>query len=248
MRNKNKPLSESQKELFLAIPGKSSFSFVEAFKSLRTNIKFISSTSDMNTFVVTSSLPDEYKTTVVVNTAISLAEEGANVVVVDCDFRKPSIHKYLKLGHRFKGVTNVLMGEVSLDDTLVRFEDLGINVMVAGTIPPNPAELLASDKMKNLVETLSQSFDYVIIDTPPVVTVTDAAVLGQYADGVLLVVKSEGPVKDAVVAAKTKLESVGCNIIGTVLTGVDYKKASKKQYYSYGYEYDYEYKDKQLEE
>lgn len=215
------------------------FNYVESFKSLRTNLNFIAATEKMNTFIVASAIPGEGKSNTAINLAISLAEDNKSVVVVDCDLRKPSLNRYLKLGHNFRGITDIMTGNATLEDSLVCIEDLGIHVLVAGAIPPNPSEMLSSETMEKLVEDLKEMFDYVILDTPPVSVVTDAAILGRLADGAILCVRSNFAPKETVMLAKERLTAVGVHILGVVLTGFDAKKESKASAYSYTYEYEY---------
>lgn len=220
------------------------FNYVESFKSLRTNLNFIASTEKLNTFILTSAIPGEGKSNTAINLAITLAEDSKSVVVVDCDLRKPSLNRYLKLGHNFKGVTDILTGSATVEDALIQFEDLGIHVLTAGAVPPNPSEMLSSEPMKKLVEDLKTAFDYVILDTPPVSVVTDAAILGRYADGALLCVRSNYAPKETVQLAKERLTAVGVRILGVVLTGFDAKNDNKSSAYSYTYEYEYKSKSK----
>lgn len=215
------------------------FNYVESFKSLRTNLNFIAATEKLNTFVLTSAIPGEGKSNTAINLAISLAEDGKSVVLVDCDLRKPSLNRYLKLGHNYKGVTDILTGSADVEDALIQFEDLGIHVLLAGAVPPNPSEMLSAEPMKVLVEQLKNAFDYVILDTPPVSVVTDAAILGRYADGALLCVRSNFAPKETVQLAKERLTAVGVRILGVVLTGFDAKNDAKSSAYSYTYEYEY---------
>lgn len=220
------------------------FNYVESFKSLRTNLNFIASTEKLNTFILTSAIPGEGKSNTAINLAVTLAEDSKSVVVVDCDLRKPSLNRYLKLGHNFKGVTDILTGSATVEDALIQFEDLGIHVLTAGAVPPNPSEMLSSEPMKKLVEDLKAAFDYVILDTPPVSVVTDAAILGRYADGAILCVRSNYAPKETVQLAKERLTAVGVRILGVVLTGFDAKNDNKSSAYSYTYEYEYKSKNK----
>ena len=215
------------------------FSYVEAYKSLRTNLKFITNTSGAKSFVITSAVPEESKSNTSINLAITLAQDGKDVILVDCDLRKPVLHKYMKSAKGRKGLTNVLAGEVELESTIAKFKDINISALVAGTIPPNPSELLSSEAMFNLLETLKANYDYVILDAPPVSVVTDAAILGSMVDGVIFVIRSKYAPLDAIKLAKKKLEEVGVKIFGTVITRYDVKKSNKKSGYSYSYGYDY---------
>lgn len=239
---KKKSKKEPEKVLRLASGDDVSFGYVEAYKSLRTNINFISSTENVKSIVVTSALPTESKSNVSINLAVSLATEGKRVILLDCDLRKPAIHSYLYMGRNVRGLTDVLSGKCSLDEAIGEIEDLGIYVLPAGAIPPNPSEMLAQEKMQKVVDELKEKFDFVIVDAPPISIVTDAAVLGKYVDGAVLVVRSKFASRDAVALAKKKLMDVDVKILGAVITRFEAKKSAKSGYYSYGYGYDYGYK------
>ncbi len=214
------------------------FRYVEAYKDLRTNLDFISATGDANCFVVTSALPEESKSNVSNNLAVSLATGDKSVLVVDCDLRKPALRRYLKIGGVNKGLTNILTGEKTLEECTFVSRDLNIHVITAGTIPPNPSEMLEKG-MPALLEEMKRKFDYIILDAPPVSLVTDAAILGRIADGAILVVRSRYAPRDTITLAKQKLETVGVKIFGVVLTRYNEKKAHKKSGYSYSYQYSY---------
>lgn len=241
-RDKTKRRSSS--DFMIASGNDVPFNYVESFKSLRTNLNFIAATEKLNTFILTSAIPGEGKSNTAINLAITLAEDSKSVVVVDCDLRKPSLNRYLKLGRNFKGVTDILTGNATVEDALIQFEDLGIHVLTAGAVPPNPSEMLSAEPMQKLVEDLKAAFDYVILDTPPVSVVTDAAILGRYADGALLCVRSDFAPKETVQLAKERLTAVGVRILGVVLTGFDAKNDHKSSAYSYTYEYEYKSKNK----
>ena len=241
-RDKNKHRSAA--DFMIASGNDVPFNYVESFKSLRTNLNFIAATEKLNTFILTSAIPGEGKSNTAINLAITLAEDNKSVVVVDCDLRKPSLNRYLKLGRNFKGLTDILTGNATVEDALIQFEDLGIHVLTAGAVPPNPSEMLSAEPMQKLVEDLKAAFDYVILDTPPVSVVTDAAILGRYADGALLCVRSDFAPKETVQLAKERLTAVGVRILGVVLTGFDAKNDHKSSAYSYTYEYEYKSKNK----
>ena len=202
------------------------FQFTEAYKSLRTNLEFLAATSDCKTILITSSVPGEGKSNVAVNLAITLADSGKRVVLVDCDMRKS---------------TNTITGKdrTQLANALVNFKDLGIVVLPVGTIPPNPSELLATKAMENTFEALKQVYDYIIVDTPPVSVVTDAAVLCKYVDGALLVVRPGVTTIEGAQLSKKNLEAVNARILGVVMNGYNVKKAGKKDGYYYSYSYGY---------
>lgn len=218
------------------------FNYREAYKSLRTNIKFIANTEKANSFVVTSAVQMESKSNVSTNLAITLAEEGKRVVLLDCDFRKPTIHRFLKIDMHGQGITNVLMGECPLGKALYHIDTLNIDVLPVGTVPPNPTELLSTQNMQIVLQALKENYDYVIIDTPPVSVVTDAAIIGGMVDGAFLVVRSDYAPVGMVQLAKRKLESVHVKIFGIILSRFDAKKTSGQSGYYYSYnDYYYSY-------
>ena len=239
---RDKSKHRSSADFMIASGNDVPFNYVESFKSLRTNLNFIAATEKLNTFILTSAIPGEGKSNTAINLAITLAEDSKSVVVVDCDLRKPSLNRYLKLGRNFKGVSDILTGNATVEEALIQFEDLGIHVLTAGAVPPNPSEMLSAEPMQKLVEDLKGAFDYVILDTPPVSVVTDAAILGRYADGALLCVRSDYAPKETVQLAKERLTAVGVRILGVVLTGFDAKNDHKSSAYSYTYEYEYKSK------
>ena len=194
------------------------FAYVEAYKALRTNLNFLSGSGDVHAFVVTSTVPEEAKSNVSVNLALALTESGKKVVLVDCDLRKPVLHRYLKAGHNLKGVSNVLSRQVALSDALVELKDI-----------PNLTQ--------EMVNTLRGSYDFVILDAPPISMVTDAAVIGRIVDGALFVVRSKYASTDAVKTALEKLQDAGVKVLGAVLTRYDAKKSLKRSDYGYGYYY-----------
>ncbi len=216
------------------------FNYREAYKSLRTNIKFIAATENAKSFVITSALQMESKSNVATNLSITLAEENKKVILVDCDLRKPTIHKFFNLKTYNHGITNVLMGDCKLQEALYHIESLQIDILPVGTVPPNPTELLSMDKMKAILDILRERYDYVIIDTPPVSVVTDATIVGGMADGVLLVVRSDYAPVEIIELAKQKLEDVNVKIFGIILSRFNAKKTNKLSGYYYSYN-DYYY-------
>lgn len=226
---------------FHSIKGKDvPFSYVEAYKILRTNLEFTASANGAKSILVTSAIPNESKSTTAINLAIALAESKHKVIVVECDLRKPVFRKYLKIGGKPKGLSSILVADAAPRDCVIALEDLGISVIHAGIIPPNPSELLNTNLMKSLIELLKQYYDYVILDAPPVTVVTDAVVVSKMVDGVLLVVRSKLALTKTVRLAKRRLESVNARILGTVLTRYDTGQLSRRSGYSYSdYEYGY---------
>lgn len=219
-----------------------SFEFIEAYKSLRTNLQFESINNTIKKLIITSSIPGEGKTTVALNLAISLAENGQKVLLVDTDFRKPQLHKYLKLeSNKIGGLTTVLAGLSPIENCIAHFSDLCIYVLTAGPIPPNPTELLSSPKFKELVDKLSDQYDYIIFDTPPVSVVTDAAILSRICDGVLFVLRHNFTTHEIASIAKENLEKVDAKILGCIFNAFNVKKTNKSykyyHYKKYGYKY-----------
>lgn len=185
MAKKSKPIRRE----FVLMNKNTPFQYQEAYKSLRTNLNFMAMGKACKKLIFTSAIPGEGKSSVALNLAVSLAETGSRVLVIDCDLRKPVIHRYLKIDNSaYKGITSAL-ADGSLAESIINMKGLGLHVMVADAIPPNPVELLGSPRMKNLIDELDKHYEYIIFDTPPVSVVTDAAVLSQYADGVILVVR-----------------------------------------------------------
>jgi len=225
------------------ISNKAPFIFVEAYKSLRTNLQFASISNQYKKIIVTSSVPGEGKSTVAINLAISLVDSGNKVLLIDSDLRKPMIQKYLHLTNvKGGGLTSILANTDKAEQCIYFLSDTGLNVITSGPIPPNPAEILGSKKMEDFVKDLESKFDYIIFDTPPISVVTDAAVLSKLCDGVILVIKQKFASRESAQLAKRNLENVGANIIGCVLNGFKAEQSSKSYAYYHYKKYDYTYK------
>lgn len=224
------------------VSDKSPFAYVEAYKTLRTNMNFIFRNNKYKKLIVTSSIPGEGKSSVSINLARVLAENGTRVILIDCDMRKPMLHKYLRAQRfRTRGLSTVLSGISSLEDSVATFSDLQFDLMTAGPIPPNPTELLASEEMEHLLDLLAEQYDYVICDTPPVSVVTDAAILSQYNAGIILVVRQKYATFKQAKKAKQNLENVHADILGCVLNQYDVSKNVKETKQSSYYYYNYDY-------
>ena len=241
MQQKKKNGNPVRSTKFVSVAAKDTpFAYSEAYKALRTNLGFLTNVSGVRSVLITSAVPEESKSTTAINLAITLASSGKSVVLVECDLRKPVLRKYLKRELGKSGLAAYLAGLVGLDDCIVDLNDLGISVIGAGVIPPNPSELLNCDRMGDLIETLKLNFDYVLLDAPPVTVVTDAAVVGPKTDGALLVVRSKFASARTVRQAKSRLESVGVRILGGVLTRFNMRKSGWRGGYDYkNYEYGY---------
>lgn len=207
----------------------------EAYRTLRTNIQFSSFDKKIQSIMLTSSGPGEGKSTISANLAVVMAETGAKTILVDCDQRKPNLHKIFLTSNE-SGLSNVLAGKVSFEDAVKQNTVENLDLLTSGIRPPNPAELLGSKKMENFLQQLKEKYEYVILDTPPVVAVTDAQLLSRYVDGCLLVVSSSQVEKEAAVKARDLLTKVGANILGAVLNKLEIKE---KGYYGYYYHYYY---------
>ncbi|MDD4850390.1 MAG: CpsD/CapB family tyrosine-protein kinase [Gemmiger sp.] len=225
----------SHRQLFL-VNKTAPFQFVEAYKSLRTNLEFLSSTSNCKVIMITSSVPEEGKSNVAINLAITLASSNdKRVALVDCDMRKASISRYLHIRKDHVGFSNVIVGNATLTEALIHFKDVNITVLPVGPLPPNPSEMLASDAARASMESLKNAFDYIILDTPPVSVVTDAAVISRLVDGALLVVRPGVTTIQGAQLSKKKLEAVQTRLLGVVMNGYDAKKSNKKDGYYYSY-------------
>jgi non-specific protein-tyrosine kinase len=188
----------------------------EAYRTLRTNLSFYSLDEPLRTLVVTSPAPEEGKSTTVANLAVTMAQSGRRTVLVDCDLRRPSLHKLLDLSAE-PGLTNYMLNETDrlpLQATAV--ENLWL--LAGGSQPPNPADLLGSRQLDGIIEQLTSEYDFILFDAPPVVGVTDAAVLGTKVDGVLLVVSAGHTRRDQAERAKDQLEKARVRIVGVTLT------------------------------
>lgn len=240
--SKHKQKKPSSKTLCGVNDENAPFNYVEAYKMLCTNIEFISATQKCKSLMITSTLADEGKTNVAVNLALTLSGYGKKVCLVECDLRRPTIHRYLYTKRNTQGLTNVLKKQTELLKAIHNVSDTNMSILLAGTIPPNPSELLASESMKTLVSELESMYDYVIYDTPPVLLVTDAAALGRYVDGCIFVIKHDTDDKGIVVKAKKNLDAAGVKILGAVYTNYSEKTASAySSYYKYGYYKNYYY-------
>ena len=222
------------------------FQYVEAYKSLRTNLEFLSTSGNCKTILITSSVPEEGKSNVALNLAMTLTASGNRVVLVDCDLRKATISRYLRIPRNHAGLTNVITAkdEGALAAAVERVKDSGMTVVNGGTIPPNPTELLSAPQTEKFFASLHKAFDYVIVDTPPVSLVTDAAVLCRMADGVLLVVRPGVTTIQSAQLSKKNLEAVNAHILGVVMNGYNGKQSGRRDGYSYAYSYSYYDEDK----
>lgn len=212
-----------------AIARKPKSTEAESYRRLRTNIEYSSFDDKYKVIVVTSSFPEEGKSTTAGNLAISMSDTEKKVLLIDCDIRKPSLHKKFKISNS-KGLTELIMGRSSFDEVSYKYNE-NLTVITSGSKVPNPSELLASEVMNIFLQEARENFDYVVIDTPPVQLVTDAQILSSKADGTLLVVKAESTKKNQVASSVGLLRKVNATVVGTVLNAVKNTVEKKYNYY-----------------
>lgn len=201
----------------------------ESYRTLRTNIQYSSVDSKIRSIVVTSANPQEGKSTVSGNLGLAFAQTGKKVIIIDCDLRKPSIHKKFNISN-LCGLSEVMIGKETLENAVQEFKS-NVYILTSGKIPPNPSEMISSTAMNNLLEELKETYDIIIIDSPPLETFTDGQILSTKVDGTLLVIKAGESKIESVKEAKNLLNRVGANIIGLVMNKVSNDK--KKYYYYY---------------
>lgn len=210
------PSVHSSQNVALIAAQKPSSVQAEAYRELRTNLHFMLTADRMNTLLVTSSLSGEGKSSTAINLAQVLAQAGDRVLLVDADLRRPSLATELGL-ERTVGLTTVLIGDVELDDVTQPLETAGLDVLTSGPIPPNPSELLGSEAMRSLLEAASEAYDYVVVDTAPLLAVTDAVALSRFVDGSLVVAQSDRVKKQQLGEALAKMDSVDARVLGVVV-------------------------------
>jgi len=201
----------------------------ESYRTLRTNIQYSSFDKEYKVIVVTSSEPGEGKSTTSGNLALCMAQGDKKVILIDCDLRRPSLHKKFKLSN-LEGLSDIMIGKKDLNQVVNRYNK-NLVLLTSGKIPPNPSEMLSSKAMSNLLDNLKENYDYIILDTPPVQAVTDSQILSTKADGTILVVRADRTRRESIQNAISLLRKVNSHIIGTVLNGIE---ANRNKYYYYG--------------
>ena len=202
----------------------------EQFKTIRSNINFSMPDEDLQTIVITSTTPGEGKSTSSSNIAVVFAQSGKKVLLIDGDMRKPTVHHTFKLKN-VRGLSNVLTRQYKVEEVIHQTEVDGLSVVTSGPIPPNPAELIASQTMDRLIEQLVEQFDLIIFDAPPVLSVTDAQILANKCDGTILVVQTAKTDKDSILKAKEVLVASKAHMIGVILN----RYVLEKDHYYYQY-------------
>lgn len=208
---------------------KSDFAVKEAYKTLRTNIRFSLRQSGCHKICLTSALPGEGKSITTLNLAISFAETGLRVLLIDADLRRPTMARLL-MESGDPGLSNILVGMCSEEEAIHKSQFPNLDVIFSGVIPPNPSEILGSPQMEALLERLSERYDYILIDTPPVNVVSDACIIAAMLDGVVFVVRGNKSERESVSQSVNRLNMAGVKLLGFVLNGVS--TASKNKSYS----------------
>ena len=218
------------KELIVNTKPKSPIS--ESYRSIRTNIQFANLDKNLQTIMVTSPTAREGKTSTLSNVALAMADAEHRVLIVDCDMRKPRIHKVFEISNIY-GMAEILLHGGDYKKALNPTSNENLYIITAGKIPSNPSELLYSNAMKTLIQNLKKDFEYIFIDAPPVVPVTDAVIMSNYVDGVILVCASGVIEIELAQKAKESLENVNANILGVVLNKINTKNDKYSSYYYY---------------
>lgn len=206
----------------------------EAYRVIRTSIQFAQAGKELQTIALTSCTPNEGKSTTIANLAVVLTQAGKSVLLIDCDMRNPTVHKNFNLSNKVGFSSCISMG-TALSDAVQKTSIEGLYALTGGVIPPNPSELLGSEQMKNVLQRAKEQYDYVLIDTPPVMPVTDALIVGRFVDGMILVIASAEVKVEMARDVKNQLVNAGANILGVVLNKV------RSEHHGYGYGYYYYY-------
>jgi capsular exopolysaccharide synthesis family protein len=222
------PMEKSKSEL-VTIDRDPHGGYAEAIRRLRTNLMFVDVTTGRHSFIVTSAMPGEGKTTTTVNLAMAMSTTGGRVLLIDGDLRNPSVAKTLGI-EGAAGLTTVLLGQAEAADVIQRWRDSELYVLAAGAIPPNPSELLGSEPMRELFDKLAHEFDFILIDSPPVVPVVDAVLLDRLTGGTLMIIASNRTKKRDLASAVKQLDTVGAKLIGFALNFVPVSESDARRY------------------
>lgn len=222
-------------EIELIVQKDSKSPISEAYRAVRTNLQFAGADKKIKCISFTSSMPSEGKSTTISNIALTMAQDDKKVLLIDADMRKPVQHQIFGLFN--KGLSNCIAMNMSLDEAIQPSDHPNLDILASGPVPPNPSELLGSQKMDELLQQVKNIYDYVLVDMPPILAVIDAAVLSPKVDGIVFVIKSGKISPDEAKLAKSRLEQAGANILGAVLNAVPQRHSG----YGYGYGYYYYY-------
>ncbi|NMC26782.1 MAG: CpsD/CapB family tyrosine-protein kinase [Syntrophomonadaceae bacterium] len=204
----------------------------EAYRTLRTNLGFAGIDNPFRSILISSPSPQDGKSTITANLGVVLAQAGSKVIIVDCDLRKPMQHKIFAT-ENLKGLTNCLLKEMPVEEAAHSTPVKGLTLLTSGAIPPNPAEILNSQRVRSFWPTLLQEYDYVLVDAPPVLAVTDASILSAQMEGVIMVVRAAVTRKEQVMIARDQFAKANANLIGVVLNQVDTDNDDYGYYYYY---------------
>lgn len=211
------------REIIYKNPDENDYSANEAYKILRTNVEF--SGADNQAIVITSCFPNEGKSTTATSLAVSLAEAGKKVLLIDADMRKSVLHREFEIHGSYKGVSHFLSGQAEVGEIMLKVKGMDLVIMLAGVVPPNPAELLGQKRFKSLLTSGRKVYDYIIIDAPPLGSVIDAAIIAKECDASILVMAAKTISRKFAKLVKGQLEKSGCPILGVVLNKVDLKES-----------------------
>ncbi|WYF12011.1 CpsD/CapB family tyrosine-protein kinase [Bacillus velezensis] len=201
----------------------------EQYRTIRTNIEFSSVDTEVKSLLITSAGPEEGKSTTAANLAVVFAQQGKKVLLIDADLRKPTVHFTFKLDNG-TGLTSLLLKQLPFQKAVLPADEANLDILTSGPIPPNPAELLSTGAMKDLLSEAAAVYDKVILDTPPVLAVADTKILGSYTDGAIMVISSGKTDKEKAAKAKEALDYCPCKLLGAVMNG---KKQTKHSDYAY---------------
>lgn len=248
--SKKKSAAHSKKSSYAAqrrniLNANTGFHIREAFKSLRTNIRFFQSSEGCRKFCITSSMASEGKSITALNLAVTFAEANQRVLLIDADLRRPSLAR-LMIEQASPGLSNVLAGLCTEEEAIRKNVYPNLDVLFSGEIPPNPSELLSTQRFNQMVEKLSAHYDYILVDTPPVGIVSDACLVASALDGVLFLVRQNKTEKDTLAKSLKQLQNAGVKVMGFVINGYEDERVGygkyryKYRYYKYRHKYTYE--------
>lgn len=209
----------------------------ESYRMFRTNLNYMNVDTENQVILFTSSLSGEGKTTTIANTAVTFALDGYKTLIIEADLRKARLHEVFNITQS-PGLTNMLTDKLAIKDLVQSIDEVdGLDVLTAGPLPPSPSELLGSKAIEEFIQEARKTYDKILIDAPPVLSVTDAVVLNRLVDGVVLVVASKETKKETVSQAQKALKRVDANVLGVLITKMDMKRRGYYDYYAYGYSY-----------
>ena len=221
----------TEPKVFMTDPKRPDYFYEEAIKTLRTNVQFAG--TRIRTIVLTSCYPNEGKSDIVFQLAAEMGKIGKRILILDADIRKSSFVKRFQVKGKIAGLSQYLSGQCEMEDIIYNTNFTGVDMIFSGPVAPNPSELLGQETFTELLHGLRKKYDYVLIDTPPVANLIDAAVVAGRCDGAILVIESDLVSRKVAAKAKEQLEISGCRVLGAVLNKVDVRK--NKYYSKYGY-------------